>query len=78
MFLDYEGACNRLNQLIAIIEKLSSSQRQLSLSALDFQALVFTGKRRKEKAVAAAEEMQDVLEDLIKLLKKVLAEFYNL
>lgn len=76
MFLDYEGAKNRLDQLIVTIERLSNSKRQLSLSALDFQSMGLASKHQKEKAIEQAEEVGDVLEDLIKLLKQVVCEFY--
>lgn len=78
MFLDYEGAKNRLDQLIITIERLSNSKRQLSLSALDFQSLGLATKHQKEDSIEQAAEMGEVLEILIKLLQEVICQFYDI
>jgi hypothetical protein len=55
--------------LAVIISGLSLSQRNLTLSALDFQSMGLSKKRQIEAAIDRAAELGKVLDDLIKLLR---------
>jgi hypothetical protein len=60
----------RNEELVELISCLSNSQRQLTLSALDYQGLGLAKRHEKERAIELADEMAKVLEILIKSLKK--------
>jgi hypothetical protein len=57
-------------ELVELIGRLCNSQRQLTLSALDYQALGLAKRHEKERAIKLADEMGKILEFLIKSLKK--------
>lgn len=78
MFEDFEECRDRLNHLIHMIEALSNTKRQLTLSALDFQALGLAKKSEKEDAIKQADAVGDTLEVLIDLLNQVIVKFYNI
>jgi hypothetical protein len=63
--------------LIDMIDSLSNSRRQLTLSALDYQALGLAKRHEKEKAIDLADELGKVLEILIITLKKETARLIN-
>jgi hypothetical protein len=63
--------------LINMIDSLSNSRRQLTLSALDYQALGLAKRHEKEKAIDLADELGKVLEILIITLKKETARLTN-
>lgn len=64
--------------LSALISGLSLSERNLTLSALDFQSMGLSKKHQIEAAVERAAELGKVLDDLIKLLRKLTSDkFYD-
>jgi hypothetical protein len=63
--------------LIDMIDSLSNSRRQLTLSALDYQALGLAKRHEKEKAIDLADELGKVLEILIITLKKEATRLIN-
>ncbi|GEM_PF-714682 len=77
MFEDYDECRNRLDHLIHIIEALSNIKRQLSLSALDFQALTLARKSEQEEAIRQAHQIGEILESLIRILAQILPEYYH-
>ncbi|NLY75993.1 MAG: hypothetical protein GX075_11940 [Firmicutes bacterium] len=60
----------KIEWLTALISSLSMSERNLSLSALDFQSMGLSKKHHIEAAVERAADLGKVLDDLIKLLRK--------
>lgn len=78
MFEDFDECRNRLDHLIHVIEALSNTKRQLSLSALDFQALTLARKSEQEDAIRQADQIGEILESLIQILAQVLPDFYHL
>lgn len=61
----------KIECLCALISGLSLSERNLTLSALDFQSMGLAKKRQIEAAIERAAELGKVLDDLIRLLRKV-------
>lgn len=78
MFEDFDECRNRIDHLIHMIEALSNTKRQLSMSALDFQALALAKKSQKEDAIQQADDVGELLELLIDLLNQVIVKFYHL
>lgn len=78
MFEDFEECRNRLDHLIHMIEALSNTKRQLTLCALDFQALGLAKKSEKEDAIDQADGVGDILEVLIDLLNQAIIKFYHI
>ena len=66
----------RLEHLIAFIASLTGSQKLLTQTALDFQSLGIAKKHHIEEAIDQAEDLGDVLEIMIKLLKKVTGDLF--
>lgn len=75
---EYEELKSLSCDLIEMIASLSNSQRQLTLSALDYQALGFAKRHEKENAVDRADDLGCVLELLIKVLKEKVGCLANL
>lgn len=78
MFEDFDECRDRLDHLIHMIEALSNTKRQLTLSALDFQALTLAKKSEKEDAIEQADDVGEILEVLIDLLNRVIVKFYHI
>jgi hypothetical protein len=76
--MDCQASKFRSEALVEIIGCLSNSQRQLTLSALDYQALGLAKRHEKEKAIELVDELGKVLEILIKALKKEVGDLANL
>lgn len=66
---------NKVDQLVVIIGSLSASQRMLTQSALDLQALGLAKKHQIEESIDRADELGDILGTLIELLQKVTDRF---
>jgi len=63
----------KIEFLSALISGLSLSERNLTLSALDFQSMGLAKKHQLEAAIDRAAELGKVLDELIKLLRKFTA-----
>lgn len=61
----------KIECLCALISGLSLSERNLTLSALDFQSMGLAKKHQMEAAIDRAVELGKVLDDLIGSLKKI-------
>lgn len=75
--MDYQEFKFRHEELVAIIGSLSNSQRQLTSSALDYQALGLAKRHEKEKAIELVDELTKVLAILIESLKKEVCGLAN-
>lgn len=64
------GDQSKIDRLTMIISSLSLSERNLTLSALDFQSMGLSKKHQIEAAIERADELGKVLDDLIDSLKK--------
>jgi hypothetical protein len=76
--MDYQTLKSRNQELAEMIGCLCNSQRQLTLSALDYQAIGLAKRHEKETAVELADALGEVLEVLIKSLKKQVCYLSNL
>jgi hypothetical protein len=76
--MDYQAVKSRNEELIEMIGCLCNSQRQLTLSALDYQALGLAKRHEKEMAIELADELGKVLEILIESLKKGVGYLSNI
>jgi hypothetical protein len=76
--MDYQELKSRNEELTELIGSLSNSQRQLTLCALDYQALGLAKRHEREKAIELADELGKVLEILIRSLKKKVYFLSNL
>jgi hypothetical protein len=65
----------KLEKLTGIITGLSAGQRQLTQTALDLQCLALAKKHQIKEQIDLAEELGDVLEILVHLLKETTEEF---
>lgn len=61
----------KIEYLCALISGLSLTERNLTLSALDYQSLGLSKKHQIEAAIDRAVNVGKVLDDLIRLLKKL-------
>ncbi len=64
------GSRGKIEFLTALISSLSLSERNLTLSALDFQSMGLSKKHQIEAAIERAANLGKVLDDLILLLRK--------
>lgn len=62
-------------ELVAMIGTLTEIRRQLTLSAIDYQALGLAKRHEKEQAIELADEVGKVLAILIKSLRKKIEAF---
>ncbi len=60
----------RIECLSTLISELCLSQRNLTLSALDFQSMGLSKKHQIEAAIERAADLGKALDDLIELLRK--------
>jgi hypothetical protein len=67
--LEFEENRTGVERLTAIILSLSTSQRLLTQSALDLQTLCLASKHQIKDAIEQADEVGDILEVFISLLK---------
>ncbi len=74
---DEKSVRHRVDQTIMIINALSNTIRQLSLSALDLQAMAHSKKHQMEAAVDRVDDLGDVLDEYIALLKELTGEFFD-
>lgn len=74
---DEKSTRHRVDQTIMIINALSNTIRQLSLSALDLQAMALSKKHQMEAAVDRVDDLGDVLDEYIALLKELTNEFFD-
>ncbi|HYH04033.1 MAG TPA: hypothetical protein VEC37_13100 [Bacillota bacterium] len=75
---DYEEFKSHTDELVEMIASLSNSQRQLTLSALDYQALGCAKRHEKENAIEIADDLGCVLKVLIRALKQKVCHLANL
>lgn len=61
----------KIECLCALISGLSLSERNLTLSALDFQSMGLAKKHQIEAAIERASDLGKVLDDLIIFLRKI-------
>ncbi len=61
----------KIECICALISGLSLSERNLTLSALDFQSMGLAKKHQVEDAIDRAAELGKVLDDLIGYLRKI-------
>jgi hypothetical protein len=61
----------KIECLCALISGLSLSERNLTLSALDYQSMGLSKKHQIEAAIDRAADLGKILDELIKLLKKI-------
>lgn len=62
---------HRIHETAELIFSLSNSQRQISLTALDLQALALGKKHQIEKAIDNVDDLDDLIGRLIKYLEKL-------
>jgi len=67
----WHGERVRIEFLSALISGLSLSERNLTLSALDFQSMGLSKKHQIEAAIDRAADLGEVLDDLIECLRKI-------
>jgi len=60
----------KIEFLCALISGLSLSERNLTLSALDYQSLGLSKKHQIEAAIDRAVNLGKIIDDLIRVLKK--------
>lgn len=65
---------NRIDQLAALITTLSASQHQLTQVALGLQGLALAKKHQIKEQIELADDLGDVLKNLIHLLKEATEE----
>ena len=65
------GLEHRIHETAELIFSLSNSQRQISLAALDLQALALGKKRQIEKAIDNVDDLDHLIGRLIKYLAKL-------
>ena len=61
-----------INHTIELIAALSSTMRQLSLSALDMQGLALSKKNQIEKKIDMIDDLGDAIDELIRSLKRLI------
>lgn len=61
----------KLECLCALISGLSLSERNLTLSALDYQSMGLSKKHQIEAAIERADNLGKILDDLIRLLNRI-------
>lgn len=61
----------KLECLCTLISGLSISERNLTLSALDFQSMGLSKKRQIEAAIERADNLGRILDNLISLLNRI-------
>jgi hypothetical protein len=61
----------KIECLCALISSLSLTERNLTLSALDYQSMGLSKKHQIEAAIDRAANVGKVLDDLIGLLRKI-------
>jgi hypothetical protein len=61
-----------IDQTIELIAALSNSMRQLSLSALDLQALALSKKNQIEKEIDMVDDLGDTVDGLIQFLARLI------
>lgn len=61
----------KIECLCALISSLSLTERNLTLSALDYQSMGLSKKHQIEAAIHRAANVGKVLDDLIGLLRKI-------
>ncbi|HBF39571.1 MAG TPA: hypothetical protein DDW50_19910 [Firmicutes bacterium] len=61
-----------IDQIIELIAALSNSMRQLSLSALDLQALALSKKHQIEKKIDMVDDLGDTIDELIRFLMRLI------
>lgn len=67
----WHGERAKLEFLSALISGLSLTERNLTLSALDFQSMGLSKKHQIEEAIERAADLGEILDDLIECLRKV-------
>lgn len=63
---------HRIHETAELIFSLSNSQRQISLTALDLQALALGKKHQIEKAIDNVDDLDDLISKLIEYLEKLI------
>jgi hypothetical protein len=76
--MDYQILNSRTKDLAEMISCLCDSRRQLTLSALDYQAIGLAKRHEREDAVELADALGEVVEILIESLKKQVCYLSNL
>jgi methyl-accepting chemotaxis protein len=61
-----------IREIMELIFSLSNSQRQISLTALDLQALALGKKHQIEKAIDNVDDLDDLIGKLIRRLEKLI------
>ncbi|HBE76998.1 MAG TPA: hypothetical protein DDW65_04340 [Firmicutes bacterium] len=62
-----------IDQTTELIAAFTNSMRQLSLSALDLQALALSKRHRIEKQIDAVDDLGNIIEELIQFQAKLIA-----
>ncbi len=73
----WRGERTNIEFLSALISGLSLIERNLTLSALDFQSMGLSKKHQIEAAIERAADLGKVLDDLIGLLKKISCSYLD-
>ena len=66
-----------IDQVIELIASLSNSMRQLTLSALDLQALALSKKHQIEKKLDMVDDLGDTIDELIQFLMRLIPNYFN-